>query len=96
MSMVILCLTFEEIVSWPSKSAASFFTFPPATYKAYNLSTSSTLPSLMSCHFYYSHTSECEVVFHCSFYLHSPDNSCVDEDLSFAQFLIGYPFVTEL
>ena len=65
---VVLFLFFEESPWWLHQSA-----FPPPLREGSFFSTSSSTP-VDSCVFYFSHSDRCEVISHCSFDLHFPDD----------------------
>lgn len=69
--VVITCLTFLRNC-WTFLKWLQHFTFPPAMYKGSDFSTSS--PIFVSvCFYYYSHPRVWEVISHCNFDLHFPN-----------------------
>ena len=70
--MVVLCLIFGEApYCFPQRLHQ--FTFPPTAHECSPFYTS--LPTLaISCPFHCSHSDRCEVIFHCGFDLHFPDD----------------------
>ena len=68
--MTTLCLTLWGIAKLYSQVAAPLYK-PAAMYKGFNFSTS--LPTVVIVYIFdYTHSSDCEVVFHCAFDLHFP------------------------
>lgn len=87
--METLYLTFWGNARLSSKATVSFYISISSLQFVHIF----PLPTLvMSCLFYYSHTSACEVVFHWSLDLQFTDDKCVDESLSLAHVFIELSF----
>lgn len=72
--MIVACLIFEILINCFLKWL-QYFIFPPGLWQGYCFSMSSTT-DLIVCLIYYSHFNGYEMIHHCGFNLHFPNDLC--------------------